>query len=69
MLIQGRSWKKIHEKITVDIIQTDPKISEILDRDLDFVVEIIEGSKKIRDWHRDIVSSSLSTLNLRIKSF
>ena len=55
----GQILEKIHEKITVDIIQTDPKISEILDRDLDFVVEIIEGSKKIRDWHRDIVSSEL----------
>ena len=55
----GQVLEKIHEKITVDIIQTDPKISEILDRDLDFVVEIIEGSKKIRDWHRDIVSSEL----------
>ena len=55
----GQNLEKIHEKITVDIIQTDPKISEILDRDLDFVVEIIEGSKKIRDWHRDIVSSEL----------
>ena len=55
----GQNLEKIHEKITVDIIQTDPKISEILDKDLDFVVEIIEGSKKIRDWHRDIVSSEL----------
>ena len=55
----GQNLEKIREKITVDIIQTDPKISEILDRDLDFVVEIIEGSKKIRDWHRDIVSSEL----------
>ena len=55
----GQNLEKIHEKITVDIIQTDPKISEILDRDLEFVVEIIEGSKKIRDWHRDIVSSEL----------
>ncbi|RKU21106.1 hypothetical protein C6503_05200 [Candidatus Poribacteria bacterium] len=55
----GQVLEKIHEKITVDIIQTDPKISEILDRDLDFVVEIIEGSKNIRDWHRDIVSSEL----------
>lgn len=55
----GQVLEKIHEKITVDIIQTDPKISEILDKDLDFVVEIIEGSKKIRDWHRDIVSSEL----------
>ena len=55
----GQNLEKIHEKITVDIIQTDPKISEILDRDLEFVVEIIEGSKKIRDWHRDTVSSEL----------
>ena len=55
----GQNLEKIHEKITVDIIQTDPKIIEILDKDLDFVVEIIEGSKNIRDWHRDIVSSEL----------
>ncbi len=55
----GQNLEKIHEKITVDIIQTDPKISEILDRDLDSVVEIIEGSKNIRGWHRDIVSSEL----------
>ena len=55
----GQNLEKIHEKITVDIIQTDPKIIEILDKDLNSVVEIIEGSKKIRDWHRDIVSSEL----------
>ena len=55
----GQNLEKIHEKITVDIIQTDPKISEILDTDLDFVVEIIKESKKIQDWRRDIVSSEL----------
>lgn len=54
----GQIREKIHEKITVDIIQNDPQINEILSEDeRDFVVEIIGGRKKIRDWHRDIVST------------
>lgn len=56
----GQNLEKIHEKITVDIVRSDPQINEILSSDeRDFVVEIIEGRKKIRDWHRDIVSSEL----------
>ena len=52
--------EKIHEKITIDIIQTDPEISDILsDKERDFVVEMIEGKEKKWDWRRDIVSSEL----------
>ena len=56
--------EKIHEKITVDIIQTDPEISTILrdeglDEERDFVIEMIEGKEKRWDWRRDIVSSEL----------
>ena len=52
--------EKIHEKITVDIIQTDPEIKTILcDKERDFVVEMIEGKEKKWDWRRDIISSEL----------
>ena len=51
--------KKIHEKITVDIIQTDPDIKCILAPDeRDFIVKLIEDSK-MRDWRRNIISSEL----------
>ena len=51
--------KKIHEKITVDIIQTDPDIKCILDPDeRNFVVKLIED-KKMRDWRRNVISSEL----------
>ena len=52
--------EKIHEKITVDIIQTDPEIKTILeDAERNFVIEMIEGKEKKWDWRRDIVSSEL----------
>ncbi len=52
--------EKIHEKITIDIIQTDPEINTILcDEERDFVIEMIEGKEKRWDWRRDIVSSEL----------
>ena len=52
--------EKIHEKITVDIIQTDPEINTILcNEERDFVIEMIEGKEKRWDWRRDIVSSEL----------
>ena len=56
--------EKIHEKITVDIIQTDPEINAIFrdegrDEEQDFVIEMIEGKEKRWDWRRDIVSSEL----------
>ena len=51
--------EKIHEKITVDIIQTDPEICDILTpEERDFVVDIIQG-QEAWDWKRDIVSSEL----------
>ena len=51
--------KKIHEKITVDIIQTDPDIKCILNIDeRDFVVKLIED-KEMRDWRRNVISSEL----------
>ena len=55
----GRVREKIHEKITVDIVQSDPEIKEILsDNERDFVTEMIQG-KPTPDWRRDIVSSEL----------
>ena len=52
--------EKIHEKITVDIIQTDPDINTFLSpEERDSVIEIIEGKEKKWDWRRDIVSSEL----------
>ncbi len=55
----GQTLEKIHEKITVDIIQNNPEISNILNEDeCNFVVEMIEG-KPTRDWQRDIVSGEL----------
>ena len=54
-----RDRKKIHEKITVDIIQIDPDIKRILDSDeRDFVVKLIED-KDMWDWRRNIISSDL----------
>ena len=51
--------EKIHEKVTVDIIEKDSEIREILsDEERQFVVEMIEG-KTTRDFRRDIVSSDL----------
>ena len=56
----GQIREKIHEKITVDIIQTDPEINTILcPAERDFVIEMIEGKKRVWDWKRDIVSSEL----------
>ena len=51
--------EKIHEKITVDILQTDPEINEILSsEERKFVVEMIRG-QETQNWQRDIVSSEL----------
>lgn len=52
--------KKIHEKITVDIIQTDQDIKRVLDSDdeRNFVVKLIED-KDMWDWKRNIISSEL----------
>ena len=52
--------KKIHEKITVDIIQTDQDIKRVLDSDdeRNFVVKLIED-KDMWDWQRNIISSEL----------
>ena len=58
-LTRSRFEEKIHEKITVDIIQTDPEICDILTpEERDFVVDIIQG-QEAWDWKRDIVSSEL----------
>lgn len=55
----GRVLEKVHEKITVDIVCSDPQINEILsDDERDFVIDMIQG-KPTRDWQRDIVSSEL----------
>ena len=51
--------EKIHEKITVDIIQTDPEINDILTtKEREFVIDII-GGQEAWNWKRDIVSSQL----------
>ena len=55
----GPTREKIHEKVTVDIINNDSEIGKILTiEERDFVVEMIRG-KAIRDFRRDIVSSDL----------
>ncbi len=55
----GSTREKIHEKITVDIIQTDSAIRGILNKDeRDFVADMIQG-QDTQDWQRDIVSSEL----------
>lgn len=51
--------KKIHEKITVDIIETDPKIKSILSCDeRRYIIRLIED-KGMRDWRRNLISSEL----------
>ena len=51
--------EKIHEKVTVDIINNNSEIREVLTvEEHKFVVEMIEG-KTTRDFRRDIVSSDL----------
>ena len=56
----GQVLEKIHEKITVDIIQSDSKINEILkcEDDRNFVIEMIQG-QEAWDWRCDVVSSEL----------
>ena len=56
----GQVLEKIHEKITVDIIQSDPQINEILKckNDRNFVIKMIEG-QEAWDWRCDVVSSEL----------
>jgi HD superfamily phosphohydrolase len=50
---------EIHERLTVDIIQKDPEIAKILNKDeTKYIADIIKGSRK-RNFRRDIVSSSL----------
>ena len=55
----GQILEKIHEKITVDIVESDPQIGEILSQDeRQFVIAMIEG-QEAWDWRRDVVSSEL----------
>ena len=55
----GLVLEKIHEKITVDIVRSDPQINEYLSCDeRDFVINMIQG-QEVWDWRRDIVSSEL----------
>lgn len=55
----GSALEKIHEKVTVDIINKDSEISAILtSEEREFAVEMIQG-KATRDFRRDIVSSDL----------
>ena len=55
----GQVLEKIHEKITVDIVQNDPQINDILNEDeCDFVVDMIQG-QEAWDWRCDVVSSEL----------
>ena len=51
--------KKIHERVTVDIVENDEEICDILsDEERQFVVDMIQGTPT-RDFRRDIVSSDL----------
>ncbi len=51
--------EKIHEKVTVDIIENDPEIGKVLaPEEREFAVDMIQG-KETRDFRRDIVSSDL----------
>ena len=55
----GSTREKIHEKVTVDIVENNSEIGKILcDEERRFVVEMIKG-KTTRDFRRDIVSSDL----------
>ena len=55
----GHMREKIHEKVTVDIVRTDPEIRDILsEEECDFVADMIQG-QDTQDWQRDIVSSEL----------
>jgi HD superfamily phosphohydrolase len=55
----GPVLEKIHEKITVNIVENDSEIRKILScEERQFVIEMIEG-KTTRDFQRDIVSSDL----------
>ena len=55
----GQVREKIHEKITIDIVQNDPEIHKILsDDERNFVVDIIQG-QEAWNWQRDVVSSEL----------
>lgn len=55
----GAPREKIHEKVTVDIIKSDPEIRTVLGhKERQFIIEMIEG-KPTRDFQRDIVSSDL----------
>ena len=55
----GSAREKIHEKVTVDIINGDSEIGDVLTvEERQFVVKMIEG-KTTRDFRRDIVSSDL----------
>ena len=55
----GPVLDKIHEKITVDIVENDSEIRKILScEERQFVIEMIEG-KTTRDFQRDIISSDL----------
>ena len=62
----GATREKIHEQITVDIIETDPEVKSILDDDeREFVVRLIK-EKDMRDWRRNVISSSRSMLSFRV---
>ena len=55
----GQVLEKIHEKITVDIVESDPQIDEILNGDeRRFVIDMIQG-QEAWDWRCDVVSSEL----------
>ena len=55
----GQVLEKIHEKITVDIIRSNPQIKKYLnDDEPDFVIKMIQG-QEAWDWHCDLVSSEL----------
>lgn len=57
--LKEEAQKKIHEKITVDIIQTDLEINSILkDDERDFIIRLIQ-EEEMQDWRRNVISSEL----------
>ena len=55
----GQTLEKIHEKITVDIVQSDPQIDEILsENERQFVIAMVQGQESW-NWRCDVVSSEL----------
>jgi hypothetical protein len=59
VVAEGTVREKIHEKVTVDIIKEHHEIANLLsESEIEDITQIIQGTN-LRDFRRDIVSSSL----------